>query len=57
MKKYNSCLNCNHRHLGCHGTCEDYKKYKEELERIKQNKKLARLEAPFKRRNYINGQH
>jgi len=29
-----SCKGCQKRHLGCHSDCEDYKAYKEEVERI-----------------------
>lgn len=36
------CLNCKKRHLGCHSDCEDYKKYKEELEHIKKNIKIEK---------------
>ena len=27
-----SCLNCEKRSVGCHSSCEDYKKFKKELE-------------------------
>lgn len=27
------CMECDCRHMGCHCTCENYKEYKEELER------------------------
>lgn len=27
-----ACLDCEKRHVGCHGSCDDYKKYKQELE-------------------------
>ena len=53
MKKYDSCLNCTKRYVGCHNDWENYKKYKKELEKIKQNRKLDKL--IFKRRNYTNG--
>lgn len=32
------CMTCKHRELGCHGKCDDYKAYKEELDRIKKLK-------------------
>ena len=28
--KSNGCFNCTERHIGCHGTCEKYKQWKEE---------------------------
>lgn len=32
MKKiYNPCFKCERRVIGCHGTCEDYIKYQEEI--------------------------
>ena len=30
--------NCENRKIGCHGTCEKYKKFKEYLEKIKKNR-------------------
>ena len=44
MKKINCCLNCvaPKRHLGCHDTCKEYKREKDEIakekEKIKKNK-------------------
>lgn len=29
-----NCLNCQVRSIGCHATCENYKRYKEEMELI-----------------------
>lgn len=34
MKK-NSCYNCQERHENCWSTCEKYKSFKQELERVK----------------------
>lgn len=34
----NSCKGCTDRVLGCHGTCERYAVYKEELEKAKQRR-------------------
>lgn len=39
----NNCLHCEKRYLGCHLTCESYLKYKEQLEKIKTNKRNYRL--------------
>lgn len=30
------CKDCKERHMGCHSTCESYKKYQEENNRAKQ---------------------
>lgn len=32
----NKCYGCKNRVLGCHSTCEDYKKYKKYIEQLKQ---------------------
>jgi len=34
----NSCFQCKKRILGCHTSCIEYKKYKEEIKMIKINK-------------------
>ena len=42
--KNNKCLNCKDRHTGCHNTCENYKKYLEELdEKYKPKNKMELL--------------
>lgn len=33
--KINCCLNCEDRHVGCHGTCERYKRERAEIEAAK----------------------
>lgn len=40
--KNNKCLNCTDRHTGCYNTCENYKKYLEELDVIKTNKRNSK---------------
>lgn len=47
--KYDSCLNCKERYQGCHSKCDKYKKYKEEIEKIKLNKKKSRCYYSYKR--------
>lgn len=47
--KYNTCLNCEERCLGCHSNCEMYNKYKQELKRIQENKKKQSVWASYKR--------
>lgn len=37
--KVNSCYNCKERSIYCHADCEKYKKYLEELDVIKSNRK------------------
>lgn len=44
----NDCKNCCNRHFGCHGVCESYKKYKEELERIRKNYRKDQIWGAFK---------
>lgn len=43
MGKINCCYKCEKRYLGCHADCEDYKKEKEELTRIREIEKRERL--------------
>ena len=50
----NNCLHCKKRYLGCHSTCESYLKYKEQLEKIKNNKRNYRL-LHIGRSYYKNG--
>ena len=38
MAVISSCLDCKERRIGCHQTCEKYKKFKKQLDVIKQNK-------------------
>lgn len=51
MKEYNSCLNCTKRNLQCHSICEDYKRYKEELEKYKILKKQKERQYSYYRRS------
>lgn len=37
----NKCYGCQKRKLGCHSKCEDYKKYKEYLEKIRAKERLG----------------
>lgn len=46
------CKDCNDRQLGCHGTCERYKKWKERTMRSDEYKKMCK-ECQY--RNYVNG--
>lgn len=32
------CKGCTRRQVGCHSTCEDYKEFQEECERIRKNR-------------------
>lgn len=43
MSKINCCYKCEKRYLGCHAECEEYKKEKEELTRIREIEKRERL--------------
>ena len=43
MSKINCCYKCEKRYLGCHADCEEYKKEKEELTRIREIEKRERL--------------
>ena len=36
------CLDCNKRYAGCHSKCENYKMFREKLEKDKQLRKEAR---------------
>ena len=40
--KYSTCLNCEKRYYGCHSNCEDYKLFRADLDKIKQNKLAER---------------
>lgn len=40
---FTPCRDCNKRHVGCHSSCEDYKKFLEEYERFK---KYTKEHAP-----------
>ena len=40
---YNTCLDCTKRYRGCHSKCNDYKLYKEHLDRIKKKKELEQI--------------
>lgn len=43
-----NCKECTERYLGCHGKCESFLKYREEWEKIKeQRKKDVELENSF----------
>jgi hypothetical protein len=35
---HNHCRNCTERVVGCHSTCDKYKKFKEELEVVREEK-------------------
>lgn len=37
----NKCYGCEKRQLGCHSKCEDYKKYKKYLEKIRAKERLG----------------
>ena len=55
MRNDSSCLDCKNRYPGCHSTCENYKNYKEKLEKIKENKRLTQQNDSlfFKRKRRI----
>lgn len=55
--KYDYCVRCKDRIIGCHSKCEHYKEYKLEMEKIKKNRNLERLINPkYKtRRNSKDG--
>ena len=35
----NKCLDCPDRYPGCHGECESYKKFRDELDKMNEHKK------------------
>ncbi len=35
-----ACIDCETRKLGCHGKCEKYKEFKDELDRIREAKRM-----------------
>lgn len=39
MSKINSCKDCNKRTVGCHATCESYKKERADLDKINAEKR------------------
>lgn len=39
----NKCKDCTERHVGCHSTCESYKEFVAENERLKQLKRVDTL--------------
>lgn len=39
----NKCYNCERRHVGCHVTCEDYKKFKVSQDAIRKESEKAKL--------------
>lgn len=49
----NICYDCKKRHVGCHGHCEDYKKWKEEYD--KQAKEIRKRKAEYTDYFYHNG--
>jgi len=42
MKKRTNCLNCPDRHVGCHSTCEVYKKMRERYDLIAKSRAKVR---------------
>lgn len=42
MKNYQNCLGCEKRYIGCHSNCEDYQKYRKELDNLKKIKQQER---------------
>ena len=36
----NNCYKCTKRHRNCHQNCETYKKYRQEIDKIKANKEF-----------------
>ena len=40
----NSCWKCERRHVGCHITCEDYKNFNDEKERLRKEKQKDMLD-------------
>ena len=48
----NKCYKCEGRKLGCHSTCEDYKKYKEYLEKIRAKERLGIIYREYQCENH-----
>lgn len=39
----NKCYNCEHRHVGCHATCEDYKEFKTKQDAMRKESEKVKL--------------
>ena len=48
----NKCYKCERRKLGCHSICEDYKKYKEYLEKIRAKERLGIIYREYQCENH-----
>lgn len=52
----NSCYNCTKRHIACHDSCEEYKQYKLEKERLSKAKEEQKLVADHFRYRYMRNE-
>ncbi len=50
MADKDCCLNCEFRRVGCHSKCESYRRYKEILENIRNNKLKEKEFSSFVRK-------
>ena len=40
--KYNECLKCTKRYVGCHSNCETYKTFRTKLDKLKETKQQSK---------------
>ena len=53
--EYDKCVRCMDRVIGCHANCEHYKRYKQRMAKIRENKNKERLMDPkLKNRRGLN---
>lgn len=59
MARVSGCKGCDRRAPGCHGTCEDYREYNEEREKIRNARARSQAYDNYyygaKRRDYHKG--
>lgn len=50
----NSCYECQKRHPGCHGRCSIYRKYRNEINKVKKNREEDLVYRNYKREKTIS---
>ena len=48
----NKCYGCQKRQVGCHSKCEDYKKYKEYLEKVNAKERKGKIYQAYQCENH-----
>ncbi len=51
MLKDSKCIYCTERHIGCHSQCEDYKKWKAEVDEVSKAMREAKATVGHEYRN------